>query len=140
MSAPTVANVISDLNDLGLIEWIGEGTSSGGRRPDNLRFKADYGCLAGVDITVDAFRILLTDLNGTLLEEQYEPLPKDARGPSAVIEALSVSLRTIMQRRSLPWKKLLAMTVGVAGITNVKDGVVISVSNSNTWRNVPLLE
>src|SRR5882757_6507744 len=46
MSAPTVANVISDLNDLGLIEWIGEGASSGGRRPDNLRFKADYGGLA----------------------------------------------------------------------------------------------
>jgi glucokinase len=140
MSAPTVANVVSDLTDLGLIEWIGEGVSGGGRRPENLRFKADYGYLAGVEVTTDTLRILLTDLNGTLLEEQYEPLPKDTRSPDAVIEALSVSLRTIMQRRSLPWKKLLAMTVGVAGITNVKDGIVISVSNSNTWRNVPLLD
>lgn len=140
MSAPTVANVISDLNDLGLIEWIGEGESSGGRRPDNLRFKSDYGCLVGVDITADALRILLTDLNGTLLEEQYESLPKDARNPSAVIEVLRVSLRAIMQRHSLPWKKLLAMTVGVAGITNVRDGIVVSVSDSNSWRSVPLLE
>jgi glucokinase len=140
MSAPTVANVISDLNDLGLIEWVGEGTSSGGRRPDNLRFKSDYGCLAGVDITVDALRILLTDLNGTLLEEWHEPLPKNARNPSAVIEVLRTSLRAIMQRHSLPWKKLLAMTVGVAGITNVREGIVISVSDSNSWRSVPLLE
>jgi glucokinase len=140
MSAPTVANVISDLNDLGLIEWIGEGTSSGGRRPDNLRFKADYGYLAGVDITVDSFRVLLTDLNGTLLEEQYEPLAKEARSPSAVIEVLRVSLRELMQRRGLPWKKLLGMTVGVAGITNVRDGIVISVSSSDTWRDAPLLE
>src|SRR3984893_17021215 len=77
MSAPTVANVVSDLSDLGLIEWIGEGASGGGRRPENLRFKADYGCLAGVEVTTDALRILLTDLNGTLLEEQYEYLPKD---------------------------------------------------------------
>jgi len=137
MSAPTVANVISDLNDLGLIEWIGEGASSGGRRPDNLRFKADYGCLAGIDITADALRILLTDLNGTLLWEQYEPLPKDARSPNAVIEVLRVSLRAIMQRQGLPWKKLLAMTVGVAGITNTRDGIVISVSSSDTWRAVP---
>ena len=137
MSAPTVANVISDLNDLGLIEWIGEGASSGGRRPDNLRFKADYGCLAGIDITADALRILLTDLNGTLLWEQYEPLPKDARSPNAVIEVLRVSLRAIMQRHGLPWKKLLAMTVGVAGITNTRDGIVISVSSSDTWRAVP---
>jgi len=140
MSAPTVANVISDLNDLGLIEWIGEGASSGGRRPDNLRFKSDYGCLAGVDITADALRILLTDLNGSRIEEQHESLPKDARGPGAVIEVMRASLRAIMQRHSLPWKKLIAMTVGVAGITNAKDGIVISVSNSNSWRNVPLLE
>jgi glucokinase len=140
MSAPTVANVISDLNDLGLIEWIGEGASSGGRRPDNLRFKSDYGCLAGVDITADALRILLTDLKGTVLEEQYESLPKDARNPSAVIEVLRSSLWAIMQRHSLPWKRLLAMTVGVAGITNARDGIVISVSDSNSWRSVPLLE
>jgi len=76
MSAPTVANVISDLNDLGLIEWIGEGTSSGGRRPDNLRFKSDYGCLAGVDVTADALRILLTDLKGSPLEEKHEALQR----------------------------------------------------------------
>ncbi|WP_213804183.1 ROK family protein [Granulicella sp. dw_53] len=137
MSAPTVANVVSDLNDLGIIEWIGEGVSGGGRRPENLRFKADYGCLAGVDVTADSIRILLTDLNGTLIEEQHEPLPKDARTPNAVIEVLRASLRTIMQRHSLPWKKLLAVTVGVAGITNVRDGIVISVSDANTWRDVP---
>jgi glucokinase len=140
MSAPTVANVVSDLNDLGLIEWIGEGTSSGGRRPDNLRFKSDYGCLAGVDITADALRILLTDLNGALLEEHHEPLPKDARNPSAVIEVLRVSLRAIMQRHGLSWKKLLAMTVGVAGITNARDGIIVSVGDSNAWRDVPLLD
>jgi glucokinase len=140
MSAPTVANVISDLNDLGLIEWIGEGESSGGRRPDNLRFKSDYGCLAGVDMTADALRILLTDLNGAVLEEQYEFLPKDARSPDAVIEVLRASMRAMMQRHSLPWKRLLAMTVGVAGITNARDGIIISVSDSNSWRSVPLRE
>jgi glucokinase len=138
MSAPTVANVVSHLNDLGLIEWIGEGTSGGGRRPENLRFKAEYGCVAGVEVTADALRILLTDLNGDPLDEHYEALPKDARSPDAVIEVLRTALKAIMQRRSLSWKKLLAMTVGVAGITNVKDGIVISVSNSNSWRDVPL--
>ena len=140
MSAPTVANVIAHLNDLGLIEWVGEGESSGGRRPDNLRFKAEYGCLAGVDIREDAFRILLTDLNATLIEELYEPLPKDSRDPGKVIEVLRGALRTMMQRHNLPWKKLLAMTVGVAGITNTRDGIVLSVGDSSVWRDVPLLE
>jgi glucokinase len=138
MSAPTVANVISSLDDLGLVQWIGEGVSGGGRPPENLRFNADYGCLAGVDVTADALRILLTDLNGTLLEEQNEALPKEARSPDAVIEVLRNSLKAIMQRRSLPSKKLVAMTVGVAGITNARDGIVVSVSDSSAWRNVLL--
>jgi glucokinase len=141
MSAPTVANVVADLSNLGLIEWIGEGAAGAvGRRPENLRFKADYGCLAGVEVTEEALRILVTDLNGNPIEEQYEALQKDARGPDAVVKVLGVSIRAIMQRRGLPWKKLLAMTVGVAGITNVEDGIVISVSSSETWRNVPLRE
>ena len=140
MSAPTVANVVSDLDDLGLIQWIGEGVSGGGRPPENLRFNADYGCLAGVDITADALRILLTDLNGTLLEEHNEALSKESRSPDAVIEVLRGSLKAMMQRRNLPPKKLVAMTVGVAGITNVRDGIVVSVSDSSTWRNVSLRE
>jgi glucokinase len=138
MSAPTVANVISGLDDLGLVQWIGEGVSGGGRPPENLRFNANYGCLAGVDVTADALRILLTDLNGALLEEQNEALPKEARGPDAVIEVLHNSLKAIMQRRNLPLKKLVAMTVGVAGITNARDGIIVSVSDSSTWRNVSL--
>jgi glucokinase len=137
MSAPTVANVVSDLSDRGLIEWIGEGVSGGGRRPENLRFNASYGFLAGVEVTADSLHILLTDLNGCLVEEQSELLPKHARSPSSVVEVLRVSLRAMMQRHSLAWKRLLAITVGVAGITNTRDGVVLSVSHSSTWRNVP---
>ena len=138
MSAPTVANVVSDLSDLGLIEWVGEGASGGGRRPENIRFKADYGCLCGVEIMMDGLRILLTDLNGSLIDERFEPLAKDARHPRAVIDALLASLRATLQRHNLAWKKLLAVTVGVAGITNTKDGIVVSVSDSDTWRDVPL--
>jgi glucokinase len=138
MSAPTVANVVSYLNDLGLIDWTGEGPSGGGRRPENLRFKADYGCLAGVEITADTLRILLTDLNGNLIEEQYEALPSGAHTPDEVVEALHASLKAVMQQHNVSRKKLLAMTVGVAGITNARDGIVISVSSSNTWRDVPL--
>jgi glucokinase len=91
-----------------------------------------------VEVTADALRILLTDLNGTPLDEQSVPLSRDARSPNAVIENLRVSLKAIMQKHSLPWNKLLATTVGVAGITNTRDGIVISVSSSNSWRDVPL--
>jgi glucokinase len=138
MSVPTVANVLSELSDRGLIEWIGEGASVGGRRLENLRFNAEYGCFAEVEVATAALRILLTDLNGTPLDEQYDTLPKDTCTPKAVIKRLRISLKAMMQKQSLSCKKLFALTVGVAGITNVKDGIVISVSSSSSWRDVPL--
>jgi predicted NBD/HSP70 family sugar kinase len=138
MSTPTVANVIADLNKLGLIEWVGEDKSGGGRPPEKFRFKAEAGCFAGVEVTLEGLRILLTDLNGKLLEEHYQPVPKEARGPALVIERLYASLGAMMQRQRLQPKQLRAMTVGVAGITNMREGVVISVSDSESWRNVPL--
>jgi glucokinase len=138
MSTPTVANVIADLNKLGLIEWVEEVKSGGGRPPEKFRFKAEAGCFAGVDVTLEGLRILLTDLKGKPWEERYEPVPKEARGPAPVIERLRASLGAMMQRHRLQPKQLLAMTVGVAGITNTRDGIVISVSDSESWRNVPL--
>ena len=63
MSTPTVANVVADLDKLGLIQWIGDDKSGGGRPPESFRFKADAGCLAGVDIAAE----MATRGSGTLL-------------------------------------------------------------------------
>lgn len=138
MSAPTVTNVVADLSDLGLVEWIGEGASGGGRRPENLQFKADFGYLVGADITADAIRILLTDLNGVRLDERHEPLQKGSRSPESVVDVLQSAVKLMFQKQGIAWKRLLVLTVGVAGITNVRDGIVLSVSGANAWRDVPL--
>lgn len=138
MSTPTVANVVAYLDKMGLIQWIGEDKSGGGRPPENFRFKADAGCFAGVEITAKKLQILLADLKGTLLEKHDEDLPRKGLSPQPFVELLRTRLNQMMQQRRMQPKKLLAMTVGVAGIANTRDGIVISVSNSHSWRNVPL--
>src|ERR1700760_713083 len=67
LSAPTVTNVVKDLLSANLIEPLGEGESSGGRPPDMIRFKAERGCLLGVEISAKSLSFLLTDLNGSEL-------------------------------------------------------------------------
>ena len=64
LSAPTVTNVIAHLSEAGLVEPIGEGDSTGGRPPDIIRFRAERGCVVGVEIAPDALRFLLADLDG----------------------------------------------------------------------------
>src|SRR5215831_7466726 len=78
LSAPSVSNVVATLISIGLVETVWEGDSTGGRRPDILRFKAEHGCVAGVEITRNAIRFLLADLNGQELVQSERVIRRSA--------------------------------------------------------------
>lgn len=50
LSAPTVAAAVAELVDRGLVEFLGEGPSSGGRPPELLRFCPQHRFVAAADI------------------------------------------------------------------------------------------
>jgi glucokinase len=138
LSAPSVTNVVSQLVVSGLIETIGEGESSGGRPPDMLRFKADRGCVAGVDINAGRFRFLLADLNGRQLDAVETSLPSSSATPEAVCRHIGKILRGLLRKHKQKIEQLLALVVGVPAITNVDEGTVLAISTLKNWRNVPL--
>src|ERR1700728_3531020 len=84
LSAPTVTNVVAHLALAGLVEPIGEGDSTGGRPPDILRFRAERGCVAGVEIGSDSLGFLLADLDGRGRREA-RGLPQRQSSPNALV-------------------------------------------------------
>src|ERR687890_63678 len=60
----TVSTIVEDLKSDGLIEEIGEGESTGGRRPTLLRLRAAGAMAIGVDITPTCTTIATSDLGG----------------------------------------------------------------------------
>ncbi len=138
LSAPTVTNVVKDLLDSGLIEPLGEGKSSGGRPPDMIRFKAERGCVLGVEISATAISFLLADLNGVELDTYKVSLLEQKTTPEAVCGYIGEALRTLLRKHKMKRDQLLVMVVGVPAITNVRDGLVLSISTLDRWRSVPL--
>jgi glucokinase len=138
LSAPTVTNVVKDLLSENLIEPLGEGESSGGRPPDIIRFKAERGCILAVDISAHGISFLLTDLNGVELDTLKVELPRENTTPEAICGVIGEGLRTLLRRQKKTREQLLALVVGVPAITNVEDGVVLSISTLDRWRSVPL--
>jgi glucokinase len=138
LSAPSVTNVVAHLAAAGLIEPIGEGESSGGRPPDMLRFKADRGCLAGVDISAGRIRFLLTDLNGQHLGSVDTSLPRQSATPRAVCTHIGETIRSLLRKHKQKPEQLLAVVAGVPAITNVEEGIVLAISTLKGWRSVPL--
>jgi len=133
-----VANVVAHLASAGLVEPIGEGDSTGGRPPDILRFRAERGCVIGVEIGRDFLRFLIADLNGHELGRAKVALPWPSSTPPAVHTRICKEVRDLLRKHKQPEEQLLGLVVGVPAIINAKEGIVVSLSALKGWSSVPL--
>jgi glucokinase len=138
MSAPTVTNVVNDLLAADLIQPLGEGESSGGRPPDMISFKADRGRILAIQITSGYLSFLLTNLSGDELDSSQVSLSGKKTNPEAICRLIDSEAKRLLRKDRKTRKQLLALIVGVPGITNVSEGTVLSISTLDRWRNVSL--
>ncbi len=138
LSAPTITNVVGDLLSADLIKALGEGESNGGRPPDIIAFKAERGCVLAVKITADSLSFLLADLNGKELDTHEIPLGGRKTTPDAICILIGEEVRRLLRKHRKKREQLLAVVVGVPAITNVDEGMVLSISTLENWRSVPL--
>jgi len=138
LSAPTVSIAVAYLESLGLVENLGDGESSGGRPPEMLRFNASHGYVAGVDIGGTRLRMVLADLNGRIVTQWATQFTERQRAPKAVCTLIHDGLKVMCEEASTSLRRVLHITVGAPGVTNVNSGVVLSAPNLHDWNDVPL--
>ncbi len=73
----SVSSIVDGLQIAGLIEEIGSGQSSGGRKPTLLKLKTGTPVALGVDITPRKITIALSDLAGQVLDKEIIPISSD---------------------------------------------------------------
>lgn len=66
----TVSAIVEDLQNENLIEEIGTGASSGGRKPTLLKLRTGIPVAIGVDVTPSHTTIAVADLAGNILEQE----------------------------------------------------------------------
>jgi glucokinase len=138
-----VTNVVGTLISTGLVETVGEGDSTGGRPPDILRFKAEHACVAGVEITRNAIRFLLSDLNGQALAQSETCIEKSKSIPRQICRQIAKELWQLLRRKGLSRQQLCRLTVGIPAIVNVDEGTVLVFTPLQNWNRVllgPMLE
>src|SRR5258707_14899473 len=115
LSAPTVSSGVAHLESLGLVESIGDGESSGGRPPGLLRFKASHGLVAAADIGGTRLRMMLADLNGTVLSSWSTTMLRNQKTPQAVCGLIHGGLQSMCRETQTSIKKILPLTAGAPG-------------------------
>ncbi len=134
LNKSTVSAQIQDLVDEKFIFEIGQGQSSGGRRPVMLMFNKQAAYAIGIDIGVDDLTILMTDLDGSIISEKYFELHQ-----SSLEETTALLLETIQHMiDTMPGSPygLIGIGICVPGLVDCS-GQIILTPNTH-WNGVNL--
>ena len=106
ISKPAISSLIDDLLKRGIISEIGEGRSSGGRKPILLRFNSDLRYYLAFEMGRTGYRIAVSDLKGRFVGHR-EGVFENA---SSMIDRLAVmkdTIFTVMDENKIAEKDLL---------------------------------
>jgi len=84
----TISAIVEDLKSEGLVEEVGEGESTGGRRPTLLKLRAAEPIALGVSITPTCTTVAISDLAGRVIDQE-EFLTDAHKTINQVIEVVS---------------------------------------------------
>ncbi len=73
----TVSAIVDDLAVGGLVEEIGTGDSTGGRKPTLLRLRSGTPTVIGVDVTPRVTTVAVADLTGNIMQKEVFPTSPD---------------------------------------------------------------
>ena len=127
----TISEIVEALTGEGLVEEIGEGKSTGGRRPTLLRLRTVGAIAIGVNITPTYTTIASSDLAGVVL--QQEAFPTDP-APEHTLNRIIEITRKFADQSSIE-----GIGVSIPGLVTPATGNVIFVPYFK-WRDLPIGE
>lgn len=91
LSRSTVTEIIKELLPTSLVAEVGDGESSGGRKPILLEFQDNAKVILGIDIGATHVSVAMTNLRGKLLlwKEKEYPVREDPEGTYNLIDELA---------------------------------------------------
>ncbi len=127
----TVSEIIEALTGEGLVEEVGEGKSTGGRRPTLLRLRTVGAIAIGVNITPTYTVVASSDLAGVVMQQEaFRTDPAPDRTLSRIIEII---------RKFSDQGSIEGVGVSIPGLVNPATGNVIFVPYFK-WRDLPIAE
>jgi predicted NBD/HSP70 family sugar kinase len=125
----TISAIVEDLKSEGLVEEVGEGESTGGRRPTLLKLRAAEPIALGVSITPTCTTVAISDLAGRVIDQE-EFLTDAHKTINQVIEV--VSEFTTRYKGSIE-----GVGVSLPGLVDPSTGTALYIPYF-LWRDLPI--
>src|SRR5438046_6280210 len=129
----TVSEIVDSLSAEGLIEEIGEGESTGGRRPTLLRLRTVGPIAIGVAIPPTRTTVATSDLAGRIIAQEGSFTDPD---PDRTLDNVIDCVRHFSDKNK---DSIEAVGISIPGLVDPSTGSAIYVPYFN-WRDLPIVE
>ncbi|MCL6517698.1 ROK family transcriptional regulator [Alicyclobacillus sp.] len=133
----TVANIVDELIQADLVEEVGTGDSSGGRKPQLLRLKTDRLFAVSAVVQYGKIEVGLCDMEGVVRHRTGFKLPKRV-APEDAMEQLSDVIDHTLRTSEATGDHVLGVAVAVPGPLDADQGVLLTPPNLPGWRGFPI--
>jgi predicted NBD/HSP70 family sugar kinase len=127
----TISAIVDALTGEGLVEEVGEGESTGGRRPTLLRLRTKEAIAIGVAVTPTSTTVATSDLAGRIIEQREFPTDPD---PDKTLGEVIALVREFSARNK---GSIEAVGVSLPGLVDPSTGNAIYVPYFK-WRDTPI--
>jgi predicted NBD/HSP70 family sugar kinase len=140
LSAASITSMVRGLVRMGLVTEAEAVSSTVGRKPIPLKIRGEAGYVIGIDISSFYTRIVITDLNGSILHKEQIATAL-AEGRVRVLRRVFECVHAAIRSVALPRNALLGIGVAHSGVIDTAQGLVLSYPRPGQmaeWKNVPL--
>lgn len=129
MRPSTVQYILKNLEKKGLVLKIGTGDSTklGGRRPTLWKICGNYGYVVGIQLELNEIQAVLVDLNSQIIAEKKIKI-KRFNSLSDIDNKVVEIIEDILSAKRINKRQLLGVGIGVSGLVDISNGVIIKTS------------
>ncbi|MDN3297627.1 ROK family transcriptional regulator [Streptomyces ficellus] len=138
LSMATVATLVGELLELGMLTEVGFEDSAGGRPRGLIAVNVAGGTLIGVDIAETYVRAELFDLGLNVLARAEEEVRPGARTPPEVVAQVAAAVARVVAGAGVDGARVLGAGISMPGQVDRESGVLVYAPNWD-WHDVPLL-
>lgn len=141
LAPSTLTRVLEELTGKRLLEEVGFGESTGGRRPILYRTNPQYAYALGLEISRTRSMLVLTDLHSNVIGSTVWRMSESST-PDSLLREVSASAAYMLETRGIPTERVLGIGVGAVGPLDPEAGMIRNPKYfpSAGWENVPVAD
>ncbi|MBC7725915.1 MAG: ROK family transcriptional regulator [Burkholderiaceae bacterium] len=133
----TITGKINELLDASLVEEVGKGDPTGGRRPRILQLREDAGVMLAADLGRNHARLALLNMSGGILCTESIAISIGS-GPEKVLGLVADALRALLATAGQPTVR--GVGVCIPGPVDVAKGMVESPASMPGWHRFDVVD